>query len=110
MTTASSPVAWQRRAAALLGELLARAEAEYLPVLDWQIASRRALLTGHSLALTQAERRAAIAAWGAALGASTIEEREAVFGITTVTTEAPHYDGLVTVVITTTLADVNEPP
>ena len=59
---------WQLRAARVLTGLLQRADRDGLPVLEWTISHHGAQVTGRSYAQPGSARRAALAAWAAALG------------------------------------------
>ena len=59
----------QRRGAALLGELLARAAAEGLPAVAWTIGSADAELAGRCEARRMHQRRQDFDAWRLAIGA-----------------------------------------
>lgn len=60
--------AWQLRAARVLADLLERAAAENLPVLQWIVDHAGVGVTGRAPLGTAAERRAAVQAWCEALG------------------------------------------
>ena len=65
---------WQLRAARTLTDLLERGDREGLPVLEWTISHNSAQVTGRSYAQPGSARRAALAAWAAALGITLGEE------------------------------------
>jgi hypothetical protein len=77
----------QRTAAAVLGDLLKRADRDSLPVLDWTIAEHGTSLVGRSHAMPQQDRRAVIAAWASALGLE-LAEHPHLSGMTTVIAHA----------------------
>lgn len=60
-------ILWQRRGAALLGEMLARAAAESLPALAWTIGSADAALAGRCEARQMDRRRQDFVAWRLAI-------------------------------------------
>lgn len=66
--TLAERIAWQRRAAMCLGELLKLAAKENLPVLTWRIGAEPAVL-GEFVNGSGAERRARFEAWKAAITA-----------------------------------------
>jgi membrane protein required for beta-lactamase induction len=76
---------WQRRAARTLTGLLARGDREGLPVLEWTISHNGAQVTGRSYAQPGSARRAALAAWAAALGITLGEEYHQDSRMTTIT-------------------------
>jgi hypothetical protein len=61
-------ISWQRRGAALLGEMLARAAAEGLPAIAWTIGSADAGLAGRCEARQMDQRRQDFNAWRLAIG------------------------------------------
>ena len=65
---------WQLRAARVLTGLLQRGDREGLPVLEWTISRNGAQVTGRSYAQPGSARRAALAAWAAAIGITLGEE------------------------------------
>lgn len=77
MTGPADPlqIAWQRRAVAVLADLLDQAARDSLPVLAWTVGHSGAHLLGRAVSYPVSGRRDAIGAWGAALG---IELRERV--------------------------------
>ena len=78
-------MAWQLRAARVLTDLLERGDREGLPVLDWTISHNGAQVTGRSYAQPGSARRAALAAWAAALSIRLGEEYHQDSRITTIT-------------------------
>ena len=76
---------WQLRAARVLTGLLQRADREGLPVLEWTISHHGAQVTGRSYAQPGSARRAALAAWAAALGSTLGEEYHQDSRMTTIT-------------------------
>ena len=76
---------WQLRAARVLTDLLERGAAEGLPVLEWTISHHGARVTGRCYAQPGAARRAALAAWAAALGIRLGEEYHQDSRMTTIT-------------------------
>ena len=78
-------MAWQLRAARVLTDLLERGAREGLPVLEWTISHTGAQLTGRSYAQPGAARRAALAAWAAALGIKLRDEYHQDSRMTTIT-------------------------
>ena len=64
----------QLRAAHVLTGLLQRGDREGLPVLEWTISHNGAQVTGRSYAQPGSARRAALAAWAAALEITLGEE------------------------------------
>ncbi len=96
-------MAGQLRAARVLTGLLERGAREGLPVLQWTISHAGAQVTGRCYAQPGAARRAALAAWAAALGIRLGEEYHHDSRITTITgtakrERAPH--GLATITLT----------
>ena len=75
----------QRRAARVLTGLLQRADREGLPVLEWTISHNGAQVTGRSYAQPGSARRAALAAWAAALEITLGEEYHQDSRMTTIT-------------------------
>jgi hypothetical protein len=75
----------QLRAARVLTDLLERGAAEGLPVLEWTISHHGARVTGRCYAQPGAARRAALAAWAAALGIRLGEEYHRDSRMTTIT-------------------------
>ena len=67
-------MAGQLRAARMLAGLLERGDHEGLPVLEWTISHNGAQVTGRSYAQPSSARRAALAAWAAALSIRLSEE------------------------------------
>ena len=78
-------MAWQLRAARVLTDLLERGTREGLPVLEWTISHTGARVTGRCYAQPGAARRAALAAWAAALGIRLGEEHHQDSRMTTIT-------------------------
>ena len=78
-------MAWQLRAARVLTDLLERGAREGLPVLEWTISHTGAQVTGRCYAQPGAARRAALAAWAAALGIRLGEEYHQDSRMTTIT-------------------------
>jgi membrane protein required for beta-lactamase induction len=76
---------WQLRAARVLADLLERGHREGLPVLEWTLSHDGARVTGRSYAQPGAARRAALAAWAAALGIRLSEEYHQDSRMTTIT-------------------------
>ena len=76
---------WQLRAARTLTDLLERGDREGLPVLEWTISHNGAQVTGRSYAQPGSARRAALAAWAAALGITLGEEYHQDSRMTTIT-------------------------
>ena len=76
---------WQLRAARVLTGLLERADREGLPVLEWTISHNGAQVTGRSYTQPGSARRAALAAWAAALGIKLGEEYHQDSRMTTIT-------------------------
>ena len=76
---------WQLRAARVLTDLLERGAREGLPVLEWTISHNGAQVTGRSYAQPGAARRAALAAWAAALGIRLRDEYHHDSRMTTIT-------------------------
>jgi membrane protein required for beta-lactamase induction len=76
---------WQLRAARVLTGLLERGDREGLPVLEWTISHNGAQVTGRSYAQPGSARRAALAAWAAALGITLGEEYHQDSRMTTTT-------------------------
>ena len=72
-------------AARVLTDLLERGDREGLPVLEWTISHHGAQVTGRSYAQPGAARRAALAAWAAALGIKLGEECHQDSRMTTIT-------------------------
>lgn len=68
-------IAWQRRAVSVLGDLLAQAARDSLPVLWWTVDGAGAALVGRSLARPSSSRRGELEAWGRALGIELHEHR-----------------------------------
>ena len=66
--TTVEQISRQRRGAALLGEMLARAATEGLPAIAWTIASAGAGLAGRCEAPQMDERRQDFNAWRRAIG------------------------------------------
>ena len=96
-------MAGQLRAARVLTGLIERGAREGLPVLEWTISHVGAQVTGRCYAQPGAARRAALAAWAAALGISLGEEYHHDSRITTITGTAkrertPH--GFATITLT----------
>ncbi len=75
---------WQLRAARVLTDLLERGDREGLPVLEWTISHNDAQVTGRSYAQPGSARRAALAAWAAALGITLGEEHHQDSRMTTI--------------------------
>ena len=75
----------QLRAARVLTGLLQRGDREGLPVLEWTISHNGAQVTGRSYAQPGSARRAALAAWAAALGITLGEEYHQDSRMTTIT-------------------------
>jgi hypothetical protein len=75
----------QLRAARVLTGLLERGAREDLPALEWTISHNGARVTGRSYAQPGSTRRAALAAWAAALGITLGEEYHRDSRITTIT-------------------------
>ena len=65
---AAKQISRQRRGAALLGEILARAAAEGLPAIAWTIGSADAGLAGRCEARQMDQRRQDFNAWRLAIG------------------------------------------
>ncbi len=65
---------WQLRAARTLTDPPERGDRKGLPVLAWTISHNGAQVTGRSYAQPGSARRAALAAWAAALGITLGEE------------------------------------
>jgi hypothetical protein len=61
-------IAWQRKAHALLGELLAQATRDHLPPVTWTIGQAGAILHGNVGSSGADRRRADFSAWRAVLG------------------------------------------
>ena len=78
-------MAWPLRAARVLTDLLERGARESLPVLEWTISHAGAQVTGRSYAQPGTARRAALAAWAAALGITLGEEYHHDSRMTTIT-------------------------
>jgi hypothetical protein len=78
-------MAGQLRAARALTDLLERGAREGLPVLEWTISHTGAQVTGRCYAQPGAARRAALAAWAAALGIRLGEEHHQDSRMTTIT-------------------------
>ena len=78
-------VTGQLRAARVLTDLLERGTREGLPVLEWTISHSGAQVTGRSYAQPGIARRAALAAWAAALGITLGEEYHQDSRMTTIT-------------------------
>jgi hypothetical protein len=78
-------MAGQLRAARVLTGLIERGAREGLPVLEWTISHAGAQVTGRCYAQPGAARRAALAAWAAALGIRLGEEYHHESRITTIT-------------------------
>ena len=76
---------WQLRAARVLTGLLERGAREDLPVLEWTISPNGAQVTGRSYAQPGSARRAALAAWAAALGITLGQEYHQDSRMTTIT-------------------------
>ncbi len=76
---------WQLRATRVLTDLLERGAREGLPVLQWTISHTGAQVTGRSYAQPGAARRAALAAWAAALGIRLGDEYHQDSRMTTIT-------------------------
>jgi hypothetical protein len=75
----------QLRAARVLTGLLQRGDRDGLPVLEWTISHNGAQVTGRSYAQPGSARRAALAAWAAALGITLGEEHHQGSRMTTIT-------------------------
>ncbi len=75
----------QLRAARVLTGLLERGDREGLPVLEWTISHNGAQVKGRSYAQPGSARRAALAAWAAALGITLGEEYHQDSRMTTIT-------------------------
>ena len=75
----------QLRAARVLTDLLQRGDRDGLPVLEWTISHNGAQVTGRSYAQPGSARRAALAAWAAALGITLGEEHHQDTRMTTIT-------------------------
>ena len=75
----------QLRAARVLTGLLQRGDRDGLPVLEWTISHNGAQVTGRSYAQPGSARRAALAAWAAALGITLGEEHHQDTRMTTIT-------------------------
>ena len=96
-------MAWQLRAARVLTDLLERGAREGLPVLEWTISHHGAQVTGRSYAQPGAARRAALAAWAAALGITLRDEDHHDSRMTTITGTAQRErtrHGLTTITLT----------
>jgi hypothetical protein len=78
-------MAWQLRAARVLTGLLEHGAREGLPVLEWTISHAGAQITGRCYTQPGAARRAALAAWAAALGIQLGEEYHHDSRMTTIT-------------------------
>ena len=78
----------QLRAARVLTGLLQRGDREGLPVLEWTISHNGAQITGRSYAQPGSARRAALAAWAAALQITLGEEHHQDSRMTTITRTA----------------------
>ena len=78
-------LSWQLRAARVLTGLLERGDRDGLPVLEWTISHNGAQVTGRSYAQPGSARRAALAAWAAALGITLGEEYHQDSRMTTIT-------------------------
>jgi len=76
---------WQLRAARMLTGLLERGDREGLPVLEWTSSHNGTQVTGRSYAQPGSARRAALAAWAAALGITLGEEYHQDSRMTTIT-------------------------
>jgi hypothetical protein len=95
--------AGQLRAARMLAGLLERGDREGLPVLEWTISHNGAQVTGRSYAQPGGARRAALAAWAAALGIGLGEEYHQDSRMTTITGTAGQErtrHGFVTIMLT----------
>jgi hypothetical protein len=80
-----------------------RADSEGLPVLEWTISHTGAQVTGRCYAQPGSARRAALAAWAAALGIGLGEEHHQDSRMTTVTGAAERErtrHGFVTITLT----------
>jgi hypothetical protein len=93
-------MAGQLRAARALADLLERGAREGLPVLEWTISRADAQVTGRCYAQPGAARRAALAAWAAALGITLGEEYHQDSRMTTITGTAEREQGFVTITVT----------
>jgi len=78
-------MAGQLRAARVLTGLLERGAREGLPALEWTISHTGAQVTGRCYAQPGAARRAALAAWAAALGIRLGEDHHHDSRMTTIT-------------------------
>ena len=78
-------ISGQLRAVRVLTGLLQRGDREHLPVLEWTISHHGAQVTGRSYAQPGSARRAALAAWAAALGITLGEEHHQDSRMTTIT-------------------------
>jgi hypothetical protein len=78
-------MAGQLRAARVLTGLIERGAREGLPVLEWTISPAGAQVTGRCYAQPGTARRAALAAWAAALGIQLGEEYHQDSRMTTIT-------------------------
>ena len=96
-------MAWQLRAARVLTDLLERGDRDGLPVLEWTISDNGAQVTGRSYAQPGSARRAALAAWAAALSIRLGEEYHQDSRMTTITGTAKQErtrHGFVTITLT----------
>jgi membrane protein required for beta-lactamase induction len=96
-------MAWQLRAARVLTDLLERGDSEGLPELEWTISHAGAQVTGRCYAQPGAARRAALAAWAAALGIRLDEEYHQDSRMTTISgtaSRAPTRYGFATITLT----------
>jgi hypothetical protein len=96
-------MAGQLRAARMLTDLLERGDHEGLPVLEWTISHNGAQVTGRSYAQPGSARRAALAAWAAALSIGLGEEYHQESRMTTLTGTARQertQHGFVTIMLT----------
>jgi hypothetical protein len=71
VTDLAERIAWQRRAAFVLADLLAQAARDQLPVLAWTVANAGCTLTGQ--ATSRSRRREDLNAWAHALGITVTE-------------------------------------
>src|SRR5512135_1127014 len=84
-TRSRAQLTGQRRAARVLTGLLQRGDREGLPVLEWTISHHGTQVTGRSYAQPGSARRAALAAWAAALAITLAEEYHQDSRMTTIT-------------------------
>ena len=93
-------MAGQLRAARVLTGLLERGAREGLPMLEWTISHAGAQVTGRCYAQPGAARRAALAAWAAALGIRLGEEYHQDSRMITITGTAKREQGFATITVT----------